>query len=95
MESCWLSPEGKIYKCCFHKDEAENIVEELGLWEEFWEHPENFGYSVVEFLEYRGWVKYSDIEDFRGWCILPYTTLTKAQIDKIYELTGEFYGKDP
>ena len=96
MESCWLSPQGKVYECHYHADAAREIVKELGLWEEYWENIEKYSYSAEEFLEFRGWVKYSDLgRCFKGWCIFPYTTLTQNQIDKIYELTGDFFGTDP
>ena len=88
MKNCWLSPRGDVYYCKLnHIIEAELIVEDLNLMEEFIEGPCD---DLNEFLEMKGYVKWSEKSPL-GWCITSYTRLTQAQIDKIYELTGEVF----
>lgn len=92
MKNCWLSPQGTIYFCCNHIQGAKHIIEECGLTNEFEEVANGrTSFSVERFFELKGYIKYSDIKVASGWCIIPGTRLTKAQINKIYELTGEFF----
>ena len=89
MNNCWLSPKGEVTYCRLnHIFEAESIVEDLNLETEFVEGP---CHDLDEFLGSKGYVKWSK-DSPNGWCILPGTRLTKAQIEKIYELTGDFFG---
>lgn len=92
MENCWLSPKGEVYYCEIHTTGAENIVNKLNLTEEFYACMDaGRCYEKETFLELRGWIKYCKYpwSGHSGWVILSTLKLTQAQIDKIYELTGE------
>ena len=89
MKDCWLTPDGVVLYCRLnHNLDAESIVEDLNLEEEFVKGSYN---DLDDFLETKGYVKWSKYSP-NGWCIMPSTRLTKAQIEKIYELTGDFFG---
>lgn len=89
MSDCWLSPCGDVYYCINHVLEAMNILDEESLHEEFDES--HYFLNVELFLESKGWIKYSTNRIDPDWCFTSRTHLTQAQIDKIYELTGEFF----
>lgn len=101
---CWLDPYGKIYYVpeFRHEDAAEFILKDefpmqgttpVGF--ETWEE-RGFHDCFTETLERRGWVRFTTTID-RWSCehSIGYEERrprpTRAQIDKMYELTGFYY----
>lgn len=89
MSDCWLSPYGDVHVCVDHEEGGNTILDDLGLNELF--NKSRFFPLVDCFLESLGYVKYSTNQQHPDWCITSNTRLTQAQIDKIYELTGEVF----
>lgn len=88
----WLSPDGEVHNCISHVGMADDIIRERGWMEELFELYENkqiWSLNPESFLEKKGWIKHCDRPWYHGWCIPLGTKLTQAQIDKIYELSGE------
>ena len=95
IKDCWLSPKGDVYWCReyeSHMRAAERLICELNLTEEFSKFKEEFpNMSEGTFLYRKGFVRYIRwILPKERWAINNHR-LTKAQKDKIYELTGDFY----
>lgn len=97
MKDCFLSPEGDVFYGHVnetHQDIADYIVKtvyKIGIV--------NDDLDIHEFEKYRdskrflvknGWIEYINRYHV-GWWIDPSRTPTQAQIDKIYELTGEVF----
>ena len=104
---CWLDPYGQIYYCkAFgHDDAAQEILKDefpmdgnRPIHFEDWEE-RGFSHSFTETLEKRGWIQFTTTID-RWSCEHTigyednYPRPTKAQIDKMYEMTGFNYYDD-
>lgn len=94
MKDCFLSPEGDVYYGRTHQDIADYIVKTVYKIDIV-----NDDLDIDEFEKYRdskrflvenGWIEYINRYHV-GWWIDPSKTPTQAQIDKIYELTGEIF----
>jgi hypothetical protein len=86
MYNCWLSPEGEVIPCNIHEDEAWKIIKE------------RYGVSPTRridssiFLGERNWMAYHVRIWSVGWWKYLYSKApTQAQVDKIYELTGDVF----
>lgn len=97
MKDCFLSPEGDVFYGHVnetHQDIADYIVKTVYKIDIV-----NDDLDIHEFEKYRdskrflvenGWIEYIN-RCHVGWWIDPNKTPTQAQIDKIYELTGEIF----
>ena len=100
---CWLDPYGNVY---YVESFKHNDFAEQQLQDEFpaddpqsWADDPNFFGSYQETLERRGWVRFTTT--MNRWscehCIdfeMRYPRPTKAQMDKMFDLTGFNY-EDP
>ena len=90
MENCWMSPRGDVYYCKMHSIGANDVIELLGLDEEYFAYREMTDNDDLEaFLEYKGFAKYCENKHYQGWHISPEKRFTKAQKDEIFKLTGD------
>jgi hypothetical protein len=90
MDNCWLSPDGEVYYCDLHSHMAKYLVEQF--YPDAQMSTDSGMYIGPErYLESKGWIKYVLREWHVGWVFSQYGRRhrTQAQIDKIYELTGE------
>lgn len=83
---CWLSPEGKIFPCSSHAEEALKLVESI--------YDAGHQRNPERFLEERGWIKYEVSIWKTGWVIpmFPQTEFeipTQSQIDAAFDWTGD------
>ena len=96
MDNCWLSPEGEVIYCSNHDVKARDLIQErYGINKGMVKDP-----SI--YLGLRNWIAYHNRPWWCGWWI--YRSYdpnqyyaknpTQAQIDKVYELTGEIYDED-
>lgn len=91
LQSCWLSPTGHVTYVTFaeHCIVADEILKKIA--------PDMFDsdgfpirdYDATEELERRGYIRYCDWGVVPGWVIRPDVRYTKAQIDAMFELTGD------
>lgn len=87
--NCWLSPNADLIRCGSHEDMADKIIKDFGLSGDYVAWCKFSNESCKEaFLYYKGFVKYCDNLLYHGW-VIESVKLTQAQIDKIYELTGD------
>ena len=86
MNNCWLSPQGEVISCINHYVEAWEIIKErFGILPVHVKEP-----SI--FLGERNWMAYHVRPWFVGWWKYEYSKApTQAQVDKIYDLTGEVF----
>ena len=86
MYNCWLSPEGDVISCINHDCEAWEIIKErYGL------SPSQVREPSI-FLGERNWMAYHARVWSVGWWKYLYSKApTQAQVDKIYELTGDVF----
>ena len=96
MDNCWLSLEGEVFYCSNHDKKAWDLVQErYGIDKRKIKEP-----SI--YLGARNWIAYHNRPWWRGWWIYcshdpsQYYVKdpTQAQINKVYELTGEIYDED-
>lgn len=92
MYDCFLSPNGEVYRGLCHDEMADSIIKEV--------YKIDFGdgsLSEEEFQMYRdskrflvenGWMEYINRCNV-GWWIHPCKNPTQAQIDAVWELTGD------
>lgn len=88
MESlnCWISPEGKIFKCsyCEHETTAAKILKNLGS--------EYSSRSSTTQLERLGWLHVSDNHTFIYSDANDLSKCTQAQIDTLFDnVQGTYY----
>ena len=89
MDNCWMSPEGEVIYSDHHDCKAWDIIERR-----FGIHPSDVKEPSI-FLGAKRWIAYHDRPWWTGWWIYYYSPgPTQAQIDKVYELTGEVYDED-
>jgi hypothetical protein len=84
-----MSPEGEVIYSDHHDRKAWDIIERR-----FGIHPSDVKEPSI-FLGAKRWIAYHDRPWWTGWWIYYYSPgPTQAQIDKVYELTGEVYDED-
>jgi hypothetical protein len=92
MYDCFLSPDGVVYPGLFHDDIADDIIKEvykIDIYDSSLTEEEFQMYrDSKRFLVERGWMEYINRCDV-GWWIHPCKNPTKAQIDAVWELTGD------
>lgn len=99
INDCWMDRYGHVYEVApfKHDDFATNLlqdefpIDKINEWE-----TDLYRGSYSEELMHRGWVRYTTTteqwccgHDWGGWEIYPRPT--RAQIDKMYDLTGYIY----
>ena len=96
IRGCWLSPTGDVYWC-----DDEHFIQAKQLVEKFYNDVSSnlseagMPVDVQNILYSKGWIKYVnhswDPYSKSGWYIPLFgrKSRTQAQIDKIYELTGD------
>lgn len=85
MENYWISPEGKKFKCYNHGCEADRLIKKYY----------NKDLMFVDYRDYllkRGWIMLR-IRDFERKIYVD-DEPTQAQIDTIFDLTGQNYSED-
>ena len=100
MDDCYLSPEGKFWYGLSHFYIAERIVDKVyGINDETVHQcpdldEEKFKIlgNPERFLEEKGWMKYINRCN-TGWWIRYDKSPTQAQIDAVFEETGEDVSK--
>jgi hypothetical protein len=93
--NCWLSPQGKFYYGLSHLDIAEGIlarVYKLTMDTAITEEEFNNLRNPERYLEERGWMKYVNRCNI-GWWIHPLKTPTQAQINAVFNETGDDISK--
>ena len=86
MYHCWVSPKGEVIACNNHDVKAWKIIlERFGI------RPADVREPSV-FLGDKRWIAYNNHPCNVGWWIYYCSEgPTQAQIDKVYELTGDIY----
>ena len=100
MEDCYLSPEGEFWYGVSHFHIAERIIDKVyGINREAVinaPYLDEKGFKILgnpeRFLEEEGWIKYINRCN-TGWWIRYDKSPTQAQIDAVFDKTGEDISK--
>lgn len=86
----WLSPQGDWYPCnSSHGTEVIALLFSRNNQELF---KNRYSINFELYLKKIGWIKHCDRPWYYGWEISPFNRgITQAQINKIYELTGDVF----
>jgi len=86
----WLSPQGDWYPCnTIHSTIVIALLFSRNN-QELFKNRDSIDFEI--YLEKIGWIKHHDRPFYYGWSISDFNRgLTQAQINKIYELTGEVF----